>query len=151
METRSTIWREGVEAIIAVCQIFLFSISQTYGRIILPIRYGWLGCVSSCDEALGLKVNTYLQEENPPEFSFLLSLWLAAFESVSAPSVWLPEWLMNRTLCQPTVTVWARKKLCYRKSLRCGIGWLLQHTPAHPDWYGGDINIGMPDIFNLWY
>lgn len=87
METRSAIWREGVEAIIAVCQIFLFSISQTYGRIILPIPEGWQGCVSSCDEDLGLNVNTFLQEENPPQFSLLLSPWLAVLECVCSVSL----------------------------------------------------------------
>ena len=81
----------GIEVIIAVCQIFVFCITQTCGNIIPPVLCGWLGCVSSCDEDLGLKVSTYLQEKDPPEFSFLLSLWLAMFESMSTPSAWLPE------------------------------------------------------------
>lgn len=80
-----------MEVIIAVCQIFLFCISQTHGNITPPVLCGWLGCVSSCDEDSGLKVSTYLQQKDPQEFSFLLSLWLVMFESVSTPSAWLPE------------------------------------------------------------
>lgn len=82
---------ESMEVIITVGQVFLFSVSQTCRRIILPTPCGWLRCVSGSAEDLGLKANTLFAGEGPPAFSFPLSLWLAVFERVSASSAWLPE------------------------------------------------------------